>query len=146
MKIPWDEIEQLTKYIQEKGLTEITIETKEEKITVKKDIHGEVTSSVLSQGEKVQKKEVTLNKETKRSNLYEVTSPMVGTFYGSSSPGAEPFVQVGSKVKPGDVLCIIEAMKIMNELPSEVSGTIKEIIVHDNQTVEFGHILMRIEP
>ena len=143
MKIPWDEIEQLTKYLKEKGLTEITIETKEEKITVKKDLQGVVTSSVVSGGEKVQKKESI--QEIKKSPFYEVTSPMVGTFYAASSPGAEPFVKAGSKIKPGDVLCIIEAMKIMNELPSEVNGVIKEIVVKDNQTVEFGQVLIRIE-
>ena len=144
MQVPWEEIEQLTKYLKEKGLTEITIETKEEKITVKKDFQGIVTSSVVSGGEKVQKKEVA-HEEQKKSPFYEVTSPMVGTFYAASSPGAEPFIKAGSKVKPGDVLCIIEAMKIMNELPSEVSGVVKEIVVKDNQTVEFGQILIRIE-
>ena len=70
---------------------------------------------------------------------------MVVAFYAASSPGAEPFVKAGSKIKPGDVLCIIEAMKIMNELPSEVSGVVKEIVVKDNQTVEFGQVLIRIE-
>ena len=145
MKIPWEEIEQLTKYLKEKGLTEITIETKEEKLTIKKDIQGVVTSQVISGGEKVQKKESPAEEVSKKSPFYEVTSPMVGTFYAASSPGSEPFVKVGSKVKPGDVLCIIEAMKIMNELPSEVSGVIKEIVVKDNQTVEFGQVIIRIE-
>ena len=70
---------------------------------------------------------------------------MVGTFYSSPSPGAEPFVQVGSKIKTGDVLCIIEAMKIMNELTSETNGVVKEILVKENQTVEFGQVLMIIE-
>ncbi len=145
MKIPWEEIEQLTKYLKEKGLTEITIETKEEKITIKKDLQGVVTSSVISGGEKIQKKEALHDSEIKKSPFYEVTSPMVGTFYAGPSPGAEPFIKVDSKVKPGNVLCIIEAMKIMNELPSEVSGVVKEIVVKDNQTIEFGQVLIRIE-
>ena len=143
MKIPWEEIDELTKYLKEKGLTEITIETKDGKITVKKDVYGEVKSTVTPQIDKPHKKES--GTESKKSNLYEVTSPMVGTFYGSPSPGAEPFVKVGSKVKVGDVLCIIEAMKIMNELPGEVNGIIKEVAVKDNQTVEYGQVLMRIE-
>ena len=146
MKIPWEEIEELAKYLKDKGLTEITIETKDEKITVKKDLHGSVTSSVTPPGGKTQTIEKPLHVETKKSGLYEVTSPMVGTFYASLTPGAEPFIKVGSKVKPGDVLCIIEAMKIMNELPSEVNGTVVEIVVKDNQTVEFGQVLIRIEP
>ena len=145
MKIPWEQIEELTKYLKEKGLTEISIETKDGKITVKKDLSGVVTSSVISQADKVQKKDKVGEKELKKSNLFEVTSPMVGTFYISPSPGAEPFVQIGSKVKTGDVLCIIEAMKIMNELPSEVGGIVKEILVKDNQTVEYGQVLMNIE-
>ena len=143
MKIPWEQIEELTKYLKEKGLTEISIETQEGKITVKKDLLEDVTSTVIPQGDKTQKK--ASEKESKKSNLFEVSSPMVGTFYIAPSPGAEPFVQIGSKVKTGDVLCIIEAMKIMNELPSEADGKLVEILVKDNQTVEFGQILMRIE-
>lgn len=142
MKIPWEQIEELTKYLKEKGLSELTIETKDGKITVKKDLLGEVTTSVTPAHEKV-KREKHLEAESK---YYEVTSPMVGTFYIAPTPGAEPFVQVGSKVKSGSVLCIIEAMKIMNELPSEISGTVIEIHVKDSQTVEYGQVLMRIEP
>ena len=141
MKIPWEEIEELTKYLKDKGLSEISIETKEGKITVKKEGAG-VTSSVIPSGGKTLKKE---SHPEEKSNLFEVKSPMVGTFYIASSPGAEAFVQAGSKVKNGDVLCIIEAMKIMNELPSEVSGIVKEILVKDNQTVEYGQVLMKIE-
>lgn len=145
MKIPWEEIEELTKYIKEKGLSEITLETNDGKITVKRDLSGEVTSSVIPQSEKAHKKEKLIQSSSQKSNLIEVTSPMVGTFYAASSPGAEPFIQVGSKVKVGDVLCIIEAMKIMNELPSEVSGTVTEILARDNQTVEYGQVLIKIE-
>ena len=143
MKLPWEEIEELTKYLREKGLSEITIETKDGKITVKKDIHGVVKSSAMPSSGSSQKPSA--EPEAQKSKYYEVTSPMVGTFYMSPSPGAEPFVKVGSKVKSGDVLCIIEAMKIMNELPSEVSGVITEIVAKDNQTVEFGQVLMRID-
>ena len=146
MKIPWEQIEELTKYLKEKGLTEITIETPDGKITVKKDLQGTVTSSVIPHEEASGKKSKVFEDKQKKSNLYEIISPMVGTFYASSSPGAEPFIGVGSKIKTGDVLCIIEAMKIMNELPSEVNGTVTEILVKDNQTVEYGQVLMRIEP
>ena len=137
MKIPWEEIEQLTQYLKDNGLAELTIETKEGKVTIKKDSQVVVTSS--------QSSVTSAPKEAKQSNLSEVTSPMVGTFYAASSPGSEPFVQVGAKVNDGMALCIIEAMKIMNELTSEVSGTVKEILVKDGQTVEFGQVLMRIE-
>lgn len=75
----------------------------------------------------------------------QVTSPMVGTFYRSPSPGAEPFVDVGTQVKKGDTLCIIEAMKLLNEIEAEVSGTVKEILVENGSPVEFGQPLFIIE-
>ena len=71
---------------------------------------------------------------------------MVGTFYRSPEPGAEPYVKVGSRVTSGQTLCIIEAMKIMNELESEVTGQVREILVEDAQPVEFGQVLFRVEP
>lgn len=73
-----------------------------------------------------------------------VTSPMVGTFYRSPNPGAEPFVKVGDKVEAGQTLCIIEAMKLLNEIEAETSGTIKEILVDNAQPVEFGQPLFII--
>ena len=80
------------------------------------------------------------------SKLAEVKSPMVGTFYSKPEPGAQPYVHVGSQVAKGQVLCIIEAMKIMNEIESEVAGTIREICVTDAHPVEFGQALFRIDP
>jgi acetyl-CoA carboxylase biotin carboxyl carrier protein len=78
--------------------------------------------------------------------LIEVKSPMVGTFYRAPEPGAEPYAKVGSRISAGQTLCIIEAMKIMNELEAEVSGTIREVLVEDAQPVEFGQVLFRVEP
>ena len=80
------------------------------------------------------------------SNLIDIKSPMVGTFYRAPEPGAEPYVKSGSRVGPGQTLCIIEAMKIMNEIESEVSGTIRELLVEDQTPVEFGQVLFRVEP
>ena len=80
------------------------------------------------------------------SNLIDVTSPMVGTFYRAPAPDAASYVQVGSRVGTGDTLCIIEAMKLMNELEAEVSGTIAEILVENAEPVEYGQPLFRIEP
>jgi acetyl-CoA carboxylase biotin carboxyl carrier protein len=74
-----------------------------------------------------------------------VKSPMVGTFYRSPSPGASAFVEIGQTVKPGDTLCIIEAMKLLNEIEAEVGGTVKEILVDNGQPVEFGQPLFIIE-
>jgi acetyl-CoA carboxylase biotin carboxyl carrier protein len=80
------------------------------------------------------------------SNSLEITSPMVGTFYMSPAPDAPAYVAVGSRVKPGDTLCIIEAMKLMNELDCEISGTITEICVENAQPIEFGQVLFRVDP
>jgi acetyl-CoA carboxylase biotin carboxyl carrier protein len=80
------------------------------------------------------------------SALLEIKSPMVGTFYKSPEPGAEAYVKVGSRVSAGQVVCIIEAMKIMNEIESEVSGVVKEVLVENAQPVEFGQPLFRVDP
>lgn len=77
------------------------------------------------------------------SNYKEIKSPFVGTFYISPSPGADPFVQVGKKIKKGDTLCIVEAMKLMNEIESEVDGEITEVLVENEQPVEFNQPLFR---
>ena len=79
-------------------------------------------------------------------NLVDVKSPMVGTFFLAPAPDAPPYVEVGSRVKNGDTLCIIEAMKLMNELESEVVGVIAEILVENAEPVEYGQVLFRVEP
>ncbi len=78
-------------------------------------------------------------------NNFEVTAPMVGTYYSASSPGSEPFVQVGDNVKTGDTLCIIEAMKMMNPIEADVSGTIKSIRIQNGEPVEFGQVMFVID-
>ncbi|NIR42541.1 MAG: acetyl-CoA carboxylase biotin carboxyl carrier protein [Gemmatimonadetes bacterium] len=82
----------------------------------------------------------------KAADLTEVTSPMVGTFYRAPAPDADPYVQVGDRVSVGQTLCILEAMKLMNELEAEVAGTIKEICVDNAEPVEYGQALFRILP
>lgn len=84
--------------------------------------------------------------EAPKSTLLDVKSPMVGTFYGSPEPGAKPYVTVGSTVKKGQIVCIIEAMKIMNEIESEYSGVVKEVGAADAHPVEYGQVLFRIDP
>ncbi len=80
------------------------------------------------------------------STLKEIKSPMVGTFYKAPEPGAEAYVKVGGRVATGQTVCIIEAMKIMNEIEAEVSGVIREILAEDGQPVEFGQVLYRVDP
>jgi acetyl-CoA carboxylase biotin carboxyl carrier protein len=80
------------------------------------------------------------------SHLLEITSPMVGTFYRAPAPDAPPYVEKGKRVSTGDTLCIIEAMKLMNELECEVDGTIVEILVENAHPVEYGQVLFRVDP
>ena len=80
------------------------------------------------------------------SHLVDVTSPMVGTFYRAPAPDAPPYVEVGSSIGKGDTLCIIEAMKLMNELESELSGNVAEICVDNGEPVEYGQVLFRVDP
>ena len=83
---------------------------------------------------------------TAAPHLKEIRSPMVGTFYKAPEPGAEPYIKVGNRVTPGQTVCIIEAMKIMNEIEAEVAGVVREISVEDAQPVEFGQVLFRVDP
>ena len=78
--------------------------------------------------------------------LKEIKSPMVGTYYKAPEPGADPYVKVGSRVTSGQTVCIIEAMKIMNEIEAEISGVVREVLVEDAQPVEFGQVLFRVDP
>ena len=80
-----------------------------------------------------------------RSDLLEITSPMVGTFYRASAPGEDPFVEIGSTISVGQTICILEAMKLMNEIESEFNGEIVEVLVDNGTPVEFGQVLMRVK-
>ena len=81
-----------------------------------------------------------------RSDLVDVTAPMVGTFYTAPAPGDPPFVEIGNRINAGQTICILEAMKLMNELEAEVSGEVVEILVDNGTPVEFGQVLMRVKP
>ena len=84
--------------------------------------------------------------EPARSNFLEVKSPMVGTYYSAPEPGAKPYLSVGDRISKGQILCIIEAMKIMNEIESEFDGVVKEILAQNAHPVEYGQVLLRIDP
>jgi len=83
--------------------------------------------------------------EAKADNIIEVRSPMVGTFYRSPSPDADPYVNIGTEIKPGKTICIIEAMKLMNEIEAEVAGKVVKILVENGQAVEFDQVLFHVE-
>ncbi|MDP4146578.1 MAG: acetyl-CoA carboxylase biotin carboxyl carrier protein, partial [Bacillota bacterium] len=147
-------IEQLIMAAGEAGLDFFELETEGMRITMKKDNDNMVksprsavaeepvaaTAECLKEIEEVvqEVKKETTPAQAKDKNIFIATSPIVGTFYGSSSPDSEAFVKVGSRVKKGQVLCIIEAMKLMNEIDSEVDGEIVEILVENEQMVEYG--------
>jgi acetyl-CoA carboxylase biotin carboxyl carrier protein len=84
--------------------------------------------------------------ESVKARYLEVKSPMVGTFYSAPEPGAQPYLSVGDRISKGQILCIIEAMKIMNEIESEFDGVVKEILAQNAHPVEYGQVLFRIEP
>src|SRR2546423_11285288 len=84
--------------------------------------------------------------EAAKSKYLEVKSPMVGTYYGAPEPGAKPYLSIGDRISKGQILCIIEAMKIMNEIESEFDGVVKEILAQNAHPVEYGQVLLRIDP
>jgi acetyl-CoA carboxylase biotin carboxyl carrier protein len=108
-----------------------------------------VTNSRLTPSEGVplsSEEEGSAKVEAPRAKLLEVKSPMVGTFYRSPEPGIPPYVVEGARVEKGQILCIIEAMKIMNEIESEYSGVVREVLVSDAHLVEYGQVLFRVDP
>ena len=85
------------------------------------------------------------NVETSSSNLHYITAPLVGTFYVSPKPGEPPFIKVGDKIEAGNIICIIEAMKIFNEIESDINGTVKEVLIDDSSPVEYGQKIISVE-
>ncbi|CCJ33621.1 MULTISPECIES: acetyl-CoA carboxylase biotin carboxyl carrier protein [Caloramator] len=118
---------------------DITIRMKKEGYEVK-EVVKEVKKEMTPQEEKLEDKEA----KVKEENLHVIKAPLVGTFYRSPGPNLKPFVEVGTKVKKGDTLCIIEAMKIMNEIQSDVDGEIVEILIENETMVEYGQELFKI--
>lgn len=147
MKFDTDYIEKLAEIIEAKGLTEISLEDGNQAITVRRELYTAgtpvVAPAATPAAQPAQTPAAAPKQEAKKGQP--VTSPMVGTFYKASSPDAKPFVEVGQTISKGDVVCIVEAMKLMNEIESEFSGKVVEICVEDGQPVEFGQVLMYIE-
>ena len=141
-------IEKLAKLVKENQLTELSVKDGEQTVTLKKEAGKTVeVAQVMPQIQKsqpVQPKEEKVEAPVKKSDKV-IKSPMVGTFYKAPAAGAPPFVEVGGLVAQGEVVCIIEAMKLMNEIESDFSGKIVEICVEDGQPVEYGQPLMYIE-
>ena len=144
MKIDKKIIKELNEYLEEFNLTEIEITEKDTKIKVSKNIGANISQPSMvtynSQGEKS-----TSDNNQSDKNVIEVTSPIIGTAYHAPEPGAKKFIEVGKKIKKGDTIMIVEAMKTMNHVPSSSDGIVKEICIDDGQPVEFGQTLIILE-
>ena len=147
-----DLIEHLIKVLDDSDIDSLEIERGGTRIRLgKTPIHPVTVGSPPSQDEKAVSSDPLVQDsptsfDAKSGSLVEVTSPMVGTFYSAPTPDAPPYIEIDVEVKPGDGLCIIEAMKLMNELEAEVAGTIVEICVENAQPVEYGQVLFLINP
>ena len=141
MKIDKSIIKELSEYLDEFNLTEIEITEKDTKIKVSKNnIFTNNQTTVPSSTFNTQN-EISTIKTNIKSGI-EVTSPIIGTAYHAPEPGAKKFVEIGKKIKKGDTIMIVEAMKTMNHVPSTADGTVKEICVKDGQPVEFGQTII----
>ena len=144
MKIDKKIIQELSNYLKEFNLTEIEITEKDTKIKVSKN-----NVSISNQPQVVSHSPATTNVNStpvqKVISGTEITSPIIGTAYHAPEPGAKKFVEVGKKIKKGDTIMIVEAMKTMNHVPSTADGVVKEICVEDGQPVEFGQTIIILE-
>lgn len=150
-------VKQLLEILEKSTVNEIEVEEKGHKIRITKAAHQAVSLPPVQHqvmmpapnvasiaGQEPGEKPPAASADTKK--YHEIKSPIVGTFYRSPSPDAAPYVDVGSKIKQGSVLCIVEAMKLMNEIESDISGTIVKINVENGKPVEYGQVLFLVEP
>lgn len=140
--LPVDKINQLSQILKDQGLTEIEIEVDNVKIKVRKEA---TVVAAAAPAASAAPSGTSASAPAASSNYHEIKSPMVGTFYSAASPDAEPFVKVGDRISKGQALCIIEAMKLMNEFPSDIDGEVVEICVKDSEAISFGQVIMKIK-
>ncbi len=143
MKIDKKIIKELSDYLDEFNLTELEYTEKDTKIKVSKNNISINQASPVS-NHKTQSTEISKINNQKKTGI-EVTSPIIGTAYHAPEPGAKKFVEIGKKIKKGDTVMIVEAMKTMNHVPSSADGIVKEICVQDGQPVEFGQTIIILE-
>lgn len=143
------EIKKLIDLMADMALTEIEVEESGRRIRIRKDLPSGTEKIVVASPPRPMEKEPVSQSETKKEadgKLVTIRSPIVGTFYKSPSPDADPYTDIGDLVKKGQILCIVEAMKLMNEIESDVEGKVVEICVEDGSAVEYGEPLFKIEP
>lgn len=139
-----DEIKALIDLLKDTDVSEIQVEEEGVKLKVRREKASQSLEVVARKPEAVLHEPSPEPEDT--GHLSTVTSPIVGTFYSAPAPDAEPFVEAGSKVTKGQVICIVEAMKLMNEIESEISGVVVKMLVENGQPVEYGEPLFLIEP
>ena len=164
MKLDHEDLNRLIEKISSSDIQEFSLEGEDFKLEIKRNLYDKTqfTNSLVSNNS-VDTQTITNQKSINdnvlkanepespqvsppgRSGLTEITSPMVGTFYRAAAPGEDPFVEVGNIIKVGQTICILEAMKLMNEIESEFNAEIVEILVENGTPVEFGQVLMRIK-
>ena len=140
MKINKNIIKELNDYLDEFNLTEIEYTEKDVKVKVSKSRISKNIETIEPSNEKK-----VISKETSIDNSKKITSPIIGTAYLAPEPGGKKFIEIGQKIKKGDTIMIVEAMKTMNHVPSPQDGVIKEIIVEDGQPVEFGQTIATLD-
>ena len=164
MKLDHDDLNRLIEKSSTSDIQEFSLEGEDFKLEIKRNVfdQNQVVNNLVSNtsfdrqtiaSQKSINENVSIVKEPEtsqvappgRSDLTEITSPMVGTFYRAAAPEEEPFVEVGSNIKVGQTICILEAMKLMNEIESEFNAEIIEILVENGTPVEFGQVLMRVK-
>ena len=144
-----EDLKELMSLLKDTDVTELQVEKDGVKVKIRREkffSHLEIPQSILPDKRDVHGKEDLISEPGPEVKLFTVTSPIVGTFYRSSSPEAEPFVDAGTRVKKGQILCIIEAMKLMNEIESEVDGAVVRILVENGHPVEYGEPLFLLDP
>ena len=164
MKLDHDDLNRLIEKISTSDIQEFSLEGEDFKLEIKRNVfdQNQVFNNLVS-NTSIDKQTISNQKAINdnipvvnepespqvappgRSDLTEITSPMVGTFYRAAAPGEEPFVEIGNNVKVGQTICILEAMKLMNEIESEFNAEIVEILVDNGTPVEFGQVLMRVK-
>ena len=164
MKLDHDDLDRLIEKISTSDIQEFSLEGEDFKLEIKRNLfvqnypannsttnnsfEKQITASQSSPTDNITRvgnPEVTQVAPPGRSDLLDITSPMVGTFYRAAAPGEDPFVELGSKINVGQTICILEAMKLMNEIESEYNAEIVEILVENGTPVEFGQVLMRVK-
>ena len=164
MKLDHEDLNRLIEKISSSDIQEFSLEGEDFKLEIKRNLfeNNQLTNNLVKENIPQQQisnapqspnENITLASETEvaqvpppgPSDLTEITSPMVGTFYSAAAPGEDPFVELGSNIKVGQTICILEAMKLMNEIESEFNAEIVEILVENGTPVEFGQVLMRVK-